>query len=70
MSLFTHPISFNPIDPLGNGLAEEIAVEQEEPDAIGALEEGVDENELSRFWQSVGADINEDPEWFHFSEDE
>lgn len=70
MSLFSHHISFKQIDPLGNGLREEIVAEQEEPEAIGALEEGVSEGELSQFWQSVGRDIEADPEWYKFSEDE
>lgn len=70
MPLFSHHISFKKIDPLGNGLAEEIAAERAEPEAIGTLEEGVNEGELSRFWQSVEADIQNDPTWFKFSEDE
>lgn len=70
MSLFSHHISFKQIDPLGNGLAEEIVAEQEEPEAIGTLEEGISEGELSQFWQSVESDIAKDPTWFKFSEDE
>jgi hypothetical protein len=68
MSLFHH-ISFNQVDPLGDGLREEIQQEQTEQESI-TLEDGVDEGQLSQFWQSVEADIQEDPEWFHFSEDE
>lgn len=69
MSLFSHHVSFKKIDPLDNGLHEEIASEQLEPQAI-TLEEGVDEGQLSDYWQSVEADIEKDPEWFTFSEDE
>lgn len=68
MPLFKHHIAFNQIDPLGAGLREEIAVEQEDSDAI-ALEESVDEEKLSNYWQSVEADIERDPEWFNFTED-
>jgi hypothetical protein len=66
LNLF-HRISFPKIDPLGAGLREEIAVEQEDPSAM-TLEEGIDEGELSEFWQQVEADIEQDPEWFKFSE--
>jgi len=70
MSLFSHHISFKQIDPLGNGLREEIIAEQDEPEAIGALEDGVNEGELAQYWQQVESDIEKDPEWFRFSEDE
>ncbi len=68
MSLFHH-VSFQPIDPLGDGLREEIAAEQQEPDAIEGLEEGLDEQELSAFWSDVKKDVENDPTWFHLSED-
>ena len=67
MSLFHH-ISLPKIDPLGGGLAEEIAAEQQSEEVI-TLEEGVDEGQLSTFWSSVEQDIEQDPEWFHVSED-
>lgn len=67
MSLFHH-ISLPKIDPLGGGLAEEIAAEQQADDMI-TLDESVDEGQLSSFWNSVEQDIEQDPEWFHFSED-
>jgi hypothetical protein len=66
MSLF-HRISLPKIDPLGGGLAEEIAAEQE--GEVITLEERPDEEQLSAFWSSVEQDIEQDPEWFHFSED-
>jgi hypothetical protein len=69
MPLFSHHVSFKQIDPLDNGLHEEIANEQMEPQAI-TLEEGVDEGQLSQYWQTVESDIEKDPEWFTFSEDE
>lgn len=67
MSLFHH-ISLPKIDPLGGGLAEEIAAEQQDEEVI-TLEERVDEGQLSAFWNSVEQDIEQDPEWIHFSED-
>lgn len=67
MSLF-HRISFPKIDPLGGGLAEEIAAEQQADEVI-TLDESVDEGQLSLFWNRVEQDIEKDPEWFRFSED-
>lgn len=68
MLFFSRPISFKPIDPLGGGLGEEIVAEQVEPGAI-VLEEGMDGQELSQFWESVKQDVKDDPDWFHFSND-
>lgn len=65
---FLHHIAFKKIDPLGNGLREEITAEQQEPEAI-VLQENVDEEELTQFWQAVETDIEKDPEWFKFTED-
>jgi len=67
MSLFHH-ISFSKVDPLGDGLREEIQLEQLEPEAI-TLEERPDEAELEAYWRSVENDIEHDPEWFHFTEE-
>ena len=67
---FFHSIAFAQADPLDDGLREEIAAEQQEPEAIGSLDDGVDENALSNYWKGVEADIEHDPEWFHFSEGE
>lgn len=63
MSLFHH-ISFKPVDPLGDGLREEIVAEQQEPEAIEALEEGLDEQALTQFWTEVEDDVINDPTWF------
>jgi len=65
MSLFHH-ISLPPIDPLDDGLREEIAHEQLEPEAI-TLEEGIDEGQLTQYWENVEKDIEKDPEWFRFT---
>lgn len=72
MSLkFAHlfrPISFTPIDPLGDGLREEIIAEQSEPDRI-VLEERLDEGDLANYLESITTDIQEDADEFTFSED-
>lgn len=61
-------IQFSKIDPLGNGLREEILGEQLEPEAI-ALEENPDGERLAEFWSAVESDIQHDPDWFNFTEE-
>lgn len=68
MKLFNHTISFAPVDPLGAGLREDIAAEQLEPEAI-TLEEGVDEDALTQYWEDVEHDIEKDPTWFRFTDE-
>lgn len=67
MSLFHH-ISLPPVDPLADGLDEDIQKEQLEPEAITL--DDISEDELESYWESVESDIQKDPEWFHFSEEE
>lgn len=67
MQLFHHTVSFKKVDPLGDGLREEIEAEQLEPEAI-RLED--DYSELSERWQQIEEDIRKDPEWFTFSNEE
>lgn len=67
MSLFHH-ITFPKIDPLGDGLREEILAEQQESEAM-TLEE-VDAGTLSSYWQSVEDDLKQDPTWFNFDDEE
>jgi hypothetical protein len=66
MSLFHH-ISFKPIDPLGDGLREEIIAEQQEPEAITNLAD-IDGQELANAWDQIVQDVNKDPTWFRDSE--
>lgn len=63
-----HHITFTPIDPLGDGLREEIIAEQTEPDRI-ILEERPDEGELVGYLESITADVKSDNDEFTFSED-
>lgn len=71
MSLFHifHTLSLPKIDPLGGGLAEEIAAEQAEAGAI-TLEEAPDANSLAEQWQHVVEEVEEDPDWFTFADNE
>lgn len=72
MSLFTnfrHSLTFTQPDPLGDGLAEEIAAEQAEPDAI-TLEETPDMQTFTEQWDHMVNDLHNDPDWVSFSNDE
>ena len=68
MSLFHHPITFTRTDPLGGGLREEIEHEQLEPEAITLGDE--DGSQLVTTWQHIAEDVEKDPEWFQFSDDD
>jgi hypothetical protein len=59
MTLFHHTISFPAVDPLGDGLAEEIEAEREEPEAM-SLESDINGDDLSSYWQYVSE--NDDKE--------
>lgn len=66
-NIFHHTISFKKIDPLGDGLREEIEAEQLEPEAI-ILEDGVIEGELEARWESIQEDFKSDPEYYSTNE--
>ena len=69
MPLFHHEIHLPSIDPLGGGLAEEIAAEQESPEAI-SLDEPNNGDELAQRWGEMLTDLeNNTPDWFNFTED-
>lgn len=54
--IFGKALGFEPVDPLGNGLAEEIEMERREPQAINLAIS--DEEEVSQFWSSVENDLH------------
>lgn len=66
MSIFHH-VAFAKVDPLANGLGDEIHAEQAEPEAI-VLDEDLDET-LATKWQSIIDDAHNDPEWVQLSKD-
>jgi hypothetical protein len=68
MSIFHHHIGFSKPDPLGNGLGDEIAAEQREPEAITSLDD-TSSQDLEAFWGEVVKDVEKDKDWFSFSED-
>lgn len=61
-------IHFDPIDPLADGLADDIRAEQREADAISSLDD-TSADELAKFWSGVVRDVKNDPDWFDFAED-
>ena len=67
--LFSHhnKIRFSPIDPLGDGLREEIAAEQAEPEHFD-LDEHFD-SALPDKWEAILVDARQDPD-FVFADDE
>lgn len=65
-NLFHRTITFSKADPLGGGLFEEIEAERLESEAI-TLDEGLNEGQLEAYWESVERDIENDPEWFRFT---
>jgi len=67
MPLFHHHIAFKKIDPLGDGLREEIEQEQLEPEAITTFDE--DGEQLIERWRKIEQDIEKDPEWFTFTDE-
>ena len=66
---FLHHISLPQPDPLGAGLREEIAEEQEESEAEEFTND-LDASVLAERWEEVVNDLHDDPDWFDFSHDE
>ena len=68
LSLFPPKLAFQPVDPLGDGLGDDIAKEQSEPEAT-AFQEDLDAGNLTTFWDKVEQDVQQDPEWFTFTDE-
>lgn len=71
MSLHLHHplrhITFKPVDPLGDGLREEILAEQNDPDHID-LNDRPSEDELVSYLQSITTSIQDETDTLTFSE--
>lgn len=61
-------VRFTAIDPLGGGLAEAIAAEQSESDAI-VLEETIDGHLLSEQWSMINEEATK-AEWFVLADED
>lgn len=67
MGFFNHStVHFRDHNPLDNGLADEIASEQNEADSF--LHD-ISGDDLTKHWNAIVKDIEKDPNWFSFSED-
>lgn len=66
--LFSKPrIAFAPVDPLGDGLGDDIEAERRNPDARMDLTDQIDGDELSYRWGTLLDEARQDPEWFDFA---
>ena len=63
MHIFHKPPQFNKIDPLGDGLGDDIAHEQREPERI-ELTDTIDADALAHDWDAILQDLKQDPLWF------
>lgn len=64
-----HRIHFSPIDPLGDGLGDDIAAERSEPEAITDLSDPINASDLATSWGALLEEVKQDPEWFTFADE-
>ena len=62
---FNYALSFSPIDPLDDGLREEIIAEQQESGAISLSD---DTSDIGQFWRDVELDTAHNGGQLEFSE--
>lgn len=55
-SFFTPSVAFQPVDPLADGLGDDIALEQQEAEAIQL--DADDTLFIEQFWQNVDRDLH------------
>ena len=68
MSLFHKvKVHFSSINPLANGLDQDIAAERAEPEAI-VLEENLDPYEIEQTWEHIEEEFEGDAEWRELQE--
>lgn len=67
MSLFSHKPAFVPVDPMEDGLGDDIAVEQAEGERF-ELQEQLD-GHLADEWEEILTDARKDPDFSFVSED-
>ncbi len=65
---FHHKIAFQQIDPLGDGLGDEIDEERREDDNIDLKEQF--DPEFGERWDKIVQDVRKDPDWFDFANEE
>jgi len=67
MNIFRRKLAFQPVDPLGAGLREEIESQRRGPGAI-SLYEDIHAEPLASLWQQIAQDTRSDPNWTHFAD--
>lgn len=70
MTLFHHKISFRPVDPLANGLYDEIEAEKHEAESLTLSELEQVDVELPSKWDSILQSARKDPEFVFVNDDE
>jgi len=68
MSLFHRILAFQPINPLDDGLGDDIQAEQSEPDHF-ELHEQLD-GRLADEWEEILHDARQDPDFSYVGDDE
>lgn len=69
ISLSSVPMSLSPVPIDQDELTQAIINDQVEHDNEWELSERPDTGQLTQFWTEVETDVQNDPEWFRFSED-
>ncbi len=67
MSLFHHQLSFAPVDPMADGLGDDISAEQREEEHF-ELQEQLD-GRLADEWEEILNDARKDPDFNFVSEE-
>ncbi len=67
LSFFRHKLAFAKIDPLADGLGEEIAAERAESEHIDLKEQY--DPDLGDRWAKIVKDVRKDPSWFDFHDE-
>jgi len=62
-----HQVAFQAVDPLGDGLGDEIAEERREDDNIDLKDQF--DPEFGDRWDKIVEDVRKDPNWFDFADD-
>ncbi len=66
MSLFHHSLAFQPVDPMADGLGDDISAEQREEEHF-ELNEQLD-GRLADEWEEILTDARKDPDFSFVSE--
>lgn len=65
---FFHHLQFAKVDPLANGLDDDMAHEFDEAAGTDPLADPSGE-QLQENWSKIVADVEQDPDWFTFTDD-